>query len=67
MIAHTTDSKENSEEYGLPSTHVANCLAWFSFSLLHAGVTARAAWAALAAWTALVALGRLYLGACCVL
>ncbi len=66
VIAHTHDSKENSDEYGLPSSHVANCLAFFAYLLMHTGSglhTHAGAWALLAAWTALVALGRLYLGA----
>ena len=65
VITPTEDSRENSEEYGLPSTHVANCLTFFAFALAHAPEAVRAsptAWAALAAWTLLVALGRLYLG-----
>ena len=65
VIAHTHDSKENSDEYGLPSSHVANCFAFFAYLLVHTGLHTHAtAWALLAAWTAVVALGRLYLGAC---
>ena len=65
VIAHTSDSKENADEYGLPSTHVGNGLCFFAFALLHTGWhTHRAAQLALAVWTGLVALGRLYLGAC---
>ncbi len=63
MIAHTSDSQEISEEYGLPSSHVANCSAFFAFVLLEFGVRVSAAWSLLAVWTALVGLGRLYLGA----
>ena len=65
VITHTADGRENAEEYGLPSTHVANCITFFAFALANAPPALRAspwAWAALAAWTLLVAVGRLYLG-----
>jgi sphingosine-1-phosphate phosphatase 1 len=65
VITHTVDGRDNAEEYGLPSTHVANCLTFFAFALANAPQPLRSspyAWAALAAWTLLVALGRLYLG-----